>query len=70
MAGSASSAWAPPPRPITRATRSWSDPGAPTTEATSASSDGGMLSITYQPASSRAAAAVERPAPDMPVITR
>ena len=40
-----------------------SDPGRPTTSATSLSSDGGMLSITYQPASSRAAAAVDRPHP-------
>jgi hypothetical protein len=27
-----------------------------------------MLSITYQPASSRAAAAVDRPAPERPVM--
>jgi hypothetical protein len=32
------------------------------------SSDEGMLSITYHPASSRAAAAVDRPAPDKPVM--
>ena len=70
MAGRAASTPEPPGRPSTRATRSWLDPGPPTRSATSDNSDGGMLSITYQPASSRAAAAVERPAPDMPVITR
>ena len=46
------------------------DSGAPTTSATSASSEGGMLSITYHPASSSAAAVVERPAPDIPVMSR
>ena len=70
MAGSASSTWAPPPRPSTRATRSCVEPGRLTTSATSPSSDGGMLSMTYHPESSRAAAAVDLPAPDMPVITR
>ncbi len=70
MAGRASSTRAPPPRPSTSATRSWVEPGRLTTSATSLSSEGGMLSITYQPESSRAAAAVDLPAPDMPVITR
>ena len=45
-------------------------PGPSTTSATLAMRADGMLSITYHPRSSRVAAAVERPAPDMPVTTR
>ncbi len=60
----------PPPRPITRATRSVSEPGRPPSSATLVIRAGGRLSMTNQPRSSRVAAAVERPAPDMPVTTR
>src|ERR1700728_829509 len=68
--GSTSSCCSPPPRPMTSATRSVSDPGTPTSSATLGTSDDGRLSMTNQPMSSKVAAAVERPAPDIPATTR
>ena len=68
-AGSTSSR-SPPPRPTTKATRSISEPVPSTSSLTLAISADGMLSITNQPRSSRAAPAVDRPAPDIPVTTR
>ena len=68
-AGSTSSR-SPPPRPTTKATRSISEPVPSTSSDTFAIRAEGMLSITNQPRSSSVAAAVDRPAPDMPVTTR
>ena len=60
----------PPPRPITSATRSISAPGRLIISAIFRIRAAGRLSMTNQPRSSRDAAAVERPAPDIPVTTR
>src|SRR5664280_1196144 len=68
-AGSTSSR-SPPPRPTTKATRFISEPAPSTSSETLAMSAEGMLSITNQPRSSSVAAAVDRPAPDIPVTTR
>ena len=69
-AGSTSSRYSVPPRPTTSATFSVSDPGTLTSSATLVIRAGGMLSITNQPRSSKVAAAVDRPAPESPVMIR
>ena len=53
---------------MARATSSMVEPGAVASSATLPISEVGRLSTTNQPRSSRTPAAVERPAPDMPVI--
>ena len=54
---------------MTSATRSIPDPGRSTISTIFMISPAGRLSMTNQPTSSSAAAAVERPAPDIPVTT-
>src|SRR5579872_4074549 len=58
------------PVPATKATRSTPSEEAATRRATSANMAGGMLSTRNHPWSSMARAAVERPAPDIPVTIR
>ncbi len=55
--------------PTTRASRSMPAPGTLASSTIVRTSDVGRLSTTYQPWSSRSAAALVRPAPDSPVIT-
>ena len=55
---------------MTSATRSISAPGRLIISAMLVIRAAGRLSMTNQPRSSRDAAAVERPAPDIPVTTR
>src|SRR6516165_3139436 len=54
---------------MTSATRSMPEPGRSTISTIFMMSSAGKLSMTNQPTSSNAAAAVERPAPDIPVTT-
>src|SRR5438270_5999354 len=58
------------PVPTTSATRSVVEPGARTSSATLAMRAGGRLSMTNHPRSSKVLAALDRPAPDSPVISR
>ncbi len=69
-AGSTSSRYSLPPRPTTSATFSVSEPGTLTSSATLVIRAGGMLSMTNHPRSSKVAAAVDRPAPESPVMMR
>ena len=55
--------------PTTRASRSMALPGTLASSTMVRTSEVGRLSTTYQPWSSRSAAALVRPAPDRPVIT-